>query len=134
MHNARHNIFTLTIGTKADHSKNSNSINALTDTKISFLATSPASLHAKLPVDINTHVTDSTENGREITEINCEINFIREITKKSEINLEIRNQLRNQKSLEIALRNQKSYRWYEISYAILVSVGPLGFVSYLDGL
>ena len=75
--------------------KNSNSINALTDTKISFLATSPASLQAKLPADINTHVTDSTENGREITEINYEINFIREITKKSEINLEIRNHLKS---------------------------------------
>ena len=68
--------------------------------KISFLATSPASLHAKLPADINTHVTDSTENGREITEINCEINFIREINficeiTKSEINLEIRNHLKS---------------------------------------
>ena len=85
MRNARHNIFTLTIGARADHSKNSYSIDALTDPKTSFLATSLASLHAKLHVDINTHVTDSTENGREITEIN----FIREITKKSEINLEI---------------------------------------------
>ena len=50
---------------------------------------------------------------------------------KSEINLEIRNQLGNQKS---KVRNQKSSQkseswWFQISYAIFEGVVPLGYQS-----